>query len=280
MIDQILALLKRSLLSRTPLTDVFLRPKPMIFSGRDKCDNNKLAEEMDRIKLGAYESEAAAAAAAADQAKSVSLKLLVNKLTNEVVYAEAGQDLVDIVFSFLTFPLGSVVKLLNKQSSILCIENLYESVEVMGVGIDRIKHEEAQKMLLAPMLYPHYNYSNQLLRIEEKHARTCSIRGCETCWGGNSPVSRVKCKHNMDVVELAEINPKLRSSGKGHGGGYARATARFMVTNEMVVAPLSPISGVDVIKELRVPIGFLVEKEVTLREAEVLWNFFFLVLKT
>lgn len=48
-----------------------------------------------------------------------------------------------------------------------------------------------------------------------------------------------------------------------------QSSAKFMVTNEMAVTPLSPTSVFDVIKELKAPVGNIVEKEVVLGESEV-----------
>lgn len=42
--------------------------------------------------------------------EGVSLKLLVNKRTNKVILAKAGKDFVDVLFSFLTMPLGAEVR--------------------------------------------------------------------------------------------------------------------------------------------------------------------------
>ena len=47
----------------------------------------------------------------------------------------------------------------------------------------------------------------------------------------------------------------MANSGTGIGGGYTKKLVRFMVTDEMVVTPLSPVSGIDVIKELKAPIS-------------------------
>ncbi|MCH90559.1 DUF674 family protein, partial [Trifolium medium] len=38
----------------------------------------------------------------------VQLKLLINKESNKVLFAEAGKDFVDILCSFLTMPLGTI----------------------------------------------------------------------------------------------------------------------------------------------------------------------------
>ncbi|PNX56665.1 hypothetical protein L195_g058319, partial [Trifolium pratense] len=66
--------------------------------------------------------------------EEVTLKLLVNKDTNKVLFAEAGKEFVDALFSFLTFPLGTIARLVEKESSmgsltIGCLNSLYHCVE-------------------------------------------------------------------------------------------------------------------------------------------------------
>lgn len=43
-----------------------------------------------------------------------SLRLLVDKKKNKVVLAEAGKEFVDVLFSFLTLPMGTVARLVEK----------------------------------------------------------------------------------------------------------------------------------------------------------------------
>jgi len=46
----------------------------------------------------------------------VPLKLVVNKETNKVLFAETGKDFVDVLFSFLILPLGTIARLVEKKS--------------------------------------------------------------------------------------------------------------------------------------------------------------------
>ncbi|CAI0467696.1 unnamed protein product [Linum tenue] len=62
----------------------------------------------------------------------VTLKLLINKKTNKVLFAEAGKDFVDFLFTLLSFPLGTVIKLLSKNRMVGCLGNLYQSIEELG----------------------------------------------------------------------------------------------------------------------------------------------------
>jgi len=49
---------------------------------------------------------------------TVELKLLIDKETNNVIFAEAGKDFVDILFSFLTLPLGTIARLIESECGI------------------------------------------------------------------------------------------------------------------------------------------------------------------
>ena len=63
----------------------------------------------------------------------VRLRALVDKESNKVVYAEVGKDFVDALFSFLILPLGTIARLVAKESNIEgikfgSISSLYQSV--------------------------------------------------------------------------------------------------------------------------------------------------------
>ncbi|CAN0898004.1 hypothetical protein LINGRAHAP2_LOCUS19457 [Linum grandiflorum] len=62
----------------------------------------------------------------------ISLKLLIDKKTNRVLFAEAGKEFVDFLFTLLSFPLGTVIKLLSKNKMVGCLGNLYQSIEELS----------------------------------------------------------------------------------------------------------------------------------------------------
>ncbi|CAN1269401.1 hypothetical protein LINPERPRIM_LOCUS13568 [Linum perenne] len=57
------------------------------------------------------------------------LKLLIDKKNNRVLFAEAGKDFVDFLFSIFSLPLGTVTKLLSKNRMVGCLGSLYKSIE-------------------------------------------------------------------------------------------------------------------------------------------------------
>nr|CAN74503.1 hypothetical protein VITISV_024540 [Vitis vinifera] len=58
-------------------------------------------------------------------APKMSLKLLINKKDNKVVFAEAEYSFIDFLFNLLTLPIGTIVSLLPKEN---CLRNLHESI--------------------------------------------------------------------------------------------------------------------------------------------------------
>lgn len=60
-----------------------------------------------------------------EQGERVAIRVLVDKEKNKVVYAEAGNDFVDVLFSFLTLPLGTIARFMKKES---------DNIEAVKVG--------------------------------------------------------------------------------------------------------------------------------------------------
>ncbi|CAO2185690.1 unnamed protein product [Urochloa humidicola] len=60
---------------------------------------------------------------------TLSMKLLVDRKAQRVVFAEAGKEVVDFLFSLLALPLGTAVKLVGEEAVAGSVGNLYASVE-------------------------------------------------------------------------------------------------------------------------------------------------------
>ncbi|GLJ10624.1 hypothetical protein SUGI_0131990 [Cryptomeria japonica] len=64
--------------------------------------------------------------------EAMNVRFLRNTRTQRIVYAEAGKEFVDFLFSFLSMPIGSILKLLYALESnrkIGSVSNLYDSME-------------------------------------------------------------------------------------------------------------------------------------------------------
>uniref|UniRef100_M4CZI1 DUF674 family protein n=1 Tax=Brassica campestris TaxID=3711 RepID=M4CZI1_BRACM len=80
----------------------------------------------------------------------ITLRLIIDEAKNKVVLAEACRDFVDVLFSLMTLPMGTIVGLLKKHqnSEIGCFSNLYKSVADMS--IDSFMTGACKQMLLKP----------------------------------------------------------------------------------------------------------------------------------
>lgn len=105
-------LLLLSLISKAPLTDFILKKNQPV-------DNLNL-----RHNFGYLSSELPS-----DQHRQMSVKVTLRKSNEQILFVEEGDN---FVFSFLTFPLGGVLHMLQGFSSITCFDNLYNSLSDMS----------------------------------------------------------------------------------------------------------------------------------------------------
>ena len=80
---------------------------------------------------------------------TIDVMLFVDKEKRRVLFAEADKDFVDVLFGWLTLPLGTIVRLLNKQSQMGCLDQVYSSVE--DLSTEYFQTKACKGMLLAPL---------------------------------------------------------------------------------------------------------------------------------
>jgi len=94
------------------------------------------------------------------ESETIPLKVLVDKQRNKVVFVEATQDFIDTLFSFLSLPLGTIVRLLATNSNdkqqqsesspfLGNIKHLYQSVQNLTTD-DVWNNSVCKEMLLSP----------------------------------------------------------------------------------------------------------------------------------
>ncbi|CAL9214507.1 unnamed protein product [Arabidopsis halleri] len=146
-----------------------------------------------------------------------SLRLLVDKKKNKVVLAEAGKEFVDVLFRFLTLPMGTVVRLLenyqkNQKSEatvmIGCFNNLYKSV--LDIGTANFMKEACKDMLLYPISVKENQRKQLKLNIDDIEVLKYYMcpKGCGRLYS-NFCSSRCSCGELM-----------RKESKTGHGVAY------------------------------------------------------------
>jgi hypothetical protein len=197
------------------------------------------------------------------------VKLLVTKSDQSVVHAEVPEEFCNILFGFLAFPLGHVIELLGGSSSISSIDNLYKSVGENMKGY--MKSDGCEYVLLYPVLPPFFGYSNPLLRSYELPSIASSVACCSPCIRDDcSPFSFTKMKCSHGKTKLLAVNPKVPTITTKTGGSYAKGPGKFLVTNELGVAPFSLINALSELKKKGHSVSELTTTEFTFTQVEVI----------
>lgn len=196
----------------------------------------------------------------------IKVKLFVANANQSVVHAEVGEEFCNLLFSFLTLPLGHVVKLLGVRSSISCIDNLYRSAEFNLE--DCMNSDEIRDMVVSPRLPPFFSCTNPLFPSDEKPPTVSSVACCPPCIRNRSLVhAEMKCDHG--TTKLLAVNPKVPTVTTEIGGGYAKGPGKFLVTDGLGIAPFSLINVLNELKAKELSVSNLVTTEVTFTQVKV-----------
>jgi hypothetical protein len=205
----------------------------------------------------------------------ISLKLLIDYKAKKVLFAEAGKEFVDFVFSLLTLPIGAVAKLVSAGTMHGSVGRLYESVDRMGAsylqpGTDRsdllqpkVLHPDARELLLLRGRGGDGGDGESPLGRFRLYtcAGYCATAAAEA--GTTCP----QCKLPM-ATEVAFVLPYAAAAaaassaagGDEGAGGYVKGVVTYMVTDGLEVTPMSAISSITLINK------FTAGKDVELAE--------------
>lgn len=144
-------LLKHSLVSATPLTDLVIK------NSRTSSSKHRVNSLSSHVEKEAISSNS----------KKMTLKISLDKKTNKLLFAQATGEFVEFLFSFLTLPLGGVEYLSGGKTRLDNIDNLYRSVTGV-INDEYFKTREAKSRLMNPK-QPHGSVSeNQFLPLCEQ----------------------------------------------------------------------------------------------------------------
>ncbi|XP_076919180.1 uncharacterized protein LOC143579889 [Bidens hawaiensis] len=140
------------------------------------------------------------AATTTNEAK-ISIKVFVDKVKRRVVYAEADHTFVDILFGFMTLPMGTIVRTLGKLDdkrfeALGSLNNLYRSLKVIPECY--MSTEECKHMLLNPRSASYDLCRNLKVKIDDTEPIKYFM--CENCSKAGTPsdyfsiCNKVKCR--------------------------------------------------------------------------------------
>ncbi|RWR83864.1 hypothetical protein CKAN_01263800 [Cinnamomum micranthum f. kanehirae] len=250
-------------ISRTPLTDVFLGELNTV--DEVDLDPKVIALDSDEMVQSQTQKEIG------NDSRKMVVKLFLSKSSNKVLYLEGGEEIADLLFSFLAFSLGSIVKCLDGCTSMGCLDNLYKSVEDLSCK-NSMKSEELKAMLLDPKIASYFGTKNQLLQIEEQVPCKPNIFYCKTCCVDKMAyiTGPRTCSHGKRSIQLSTVNQKFPDAVTELGGAFIAGPAMFMVTDGLIVKPLSPISSISLLSKFNIAISDIEERIVCMGEKEAI----------
>ncbi|EOY18349.1 DNA polymerase zeta catalytic subunit, putative [Theobroma cacao] len=198
---------------------------------------------------------------------TVSLKLLVESTDQRVLFAEAGKDFVDFLFSILSLPVGAVTGLLTKQDIVGCLGNLYVSLESLSETY--IQPTANKDTLLKPMVS---NYTANVPRLLPNLQSSTSTINLYRCNGGYSTCRTYIANDSKSICPTCDsvmshkatfVNPPERAASSSDEGGYVKGVVTYMIMDDLVVRPMSTISCITLLNKFSVKdVGVLEEKAI------------------
>ncbi|KAA8545472.1 hypothetical protein F0562_020256 [Nyssa sinensis] len=231
--DEVLKLMVCSLASKTPFSDIFANTSPK--SSRD-FHQKYVPERVHQSKNHVTDHNAS-------DEPQIKLTLFIDKPNDRVLYAEAGEDFVDLLFSFLAIPLAYFFKQFPSLPFKGSMKNLYKNIQ--DLPIQFFESEEMKATLVDSKLAPGFaQKTSQLLHLEE----ASNIRSNRT--------NRSK----LNNLELGS-----NSSGKG----FVKGPSQFLVKNNLSLKPCSAIDGIMIRNEMNVRSQDTEKLEVTVDKDKV-----------
>ncbi|XP_066316132.1 uncharacterized protein [Miscanthus floridulus] len=190
------------------------------------------------------------------------MKLLVDTKAQRVVYAKAGKEVIDFLFSLLALPLSTVTKLLATSARagsvspldqqltaaakrptatgamVGSVGNLYRSVESLDGGGHVCCHDAAKDALLKPATIPQLVGATPTAAVPAEAPPKPDGGQLFRCKG---------CSCSSSAAAAAAVN-----AGSGSSGGYVWDTVMYTVMDDLSVVPISTITAVAALVSLGV----------------------------
>ena len=197
---------------------------------------------------------------ATNQAGGICLKVLVDKGKNRVIFAECYHDFVDILFSFLTMPIGTLFKLACEKSltvGVGCMGNLYKSVE--NIDVQNFRDGGYRTMLLSPRNGAESHCKNLKLKIDGAEASQffrCTDECTKSKFKLLSYYSNVLCDCGQSLGCLVSLS----ETSSVNGGVFVKVTDRFIVSDDLQVMLLCTATSFSLLSKCGVVDGSNIEE--------------------
>ncbi|KAH7837576.1 hypothetical protein Vadar_015354 [Vaccinium darrowii] len=224
--------------------------------------------------------------------QEIRIKLLVDNSSRKVLFAEAGKDFIDFLFGLLELPLGSILALLfqNGVSGSGSLGKIYESVK--NLDDDYLVSNQIREFLMRPRIAdvaPASNTKNTLLKQFPKQesynpnpsqhqnfsfqsprfGRSSGFAPPPSTFSfafatSSSPFSSASAFYSSSLGSSTTV---VAAPGAPAAPvvveGYVKGLVTYMVMDDLLVKPMSNISGISILSSMKVQnLGSVEEKTV------------------
>ncbi|KAK1418510.1 hypothetical protein QVD17_27655 [Tagetes erecta] len=194
-------------------------------------------------------------ASAAKKEAKIWVKAIVDKVKEKVVYVEADHTFVDILFSFITLPIGTVIRLLKNNEAdhelmqpLRSLKNLYQSLVDFPECF--LATEECKHLLLNPRSIS-YDHCTKL-KIKLDDTEPLNYFTCASCAISSfffvSTCSKAKCWKCGNLMSR-EVGYNKADVSSGGDGVFVSDIANFIVTDELCVMPYTSANSIHLLSK-------------------------------
>ncbi|KAL0704417.1 hypothetical protein Bca4012_070842 [Brassica carinata] len=230
---EVLALLECLFSSDTPLMDVFLMKRSSCIITRTHNMPNLAVPACGKTKPNELPS----------------VTVFVRKQDKKVLYAESGQEFVDLLLIFLAVPLESLWKISGANIKLGCIGTFYKSMKSLSSS------EGTTSVLTCTSMLP-MNYNFQAPRLD-----VC--RKDYSVW-------TVLVNSRSYALKLMYPNYDRSTESTVHGSsGFVRRGTTYMISDDLTISPTNSCSTIRILKKLNVGLDEIEEHVINISNTEV-----------
>ncbi|KAL4576361.1 hypothetical protein LXL04_012453 [Taraxacum kok-saghyz] len=210
-------------------------------------------------------------AASSSASSQVSLKLLIDTNAKKVLFAEGNKEFVDFLFYILSLPIGTVIKLLTKNSMVGSLGKLYDSIE--NLSDTYMQPNQSKNSVLNPKTV-NFGANVPLLITNDNVPMAQHFYRCSNCYNENYISDDIaarcpSCNSCTMNCEMAYVKGPGAVKETAEGGGFVKGVVTYMVMDDLEVKPMSTISSITMLNKFNVKeVGGLQEKVVSLDMTE------------
>ncbi|WVY95333.1 hypothetical protein V8G54_034421 [Vigna mungo] len=195
--------------------------------------------------------------------------MLIDTKREKVLFAETSKSVVDFLFNLLCLPIGTVIRILNKNEMVGSLGNLYESVE--NLDETYMQPDQHKDILLKPSVPMSSRISGLLPLVNDNDSS--SNNSTDVFYRCRNHDGYVTCDNNTRCPTCrTSMNSKMTFVGKkvaneiyADNSGFVKEVITYMVMDDLGIQPLSIISSLTLLNKFNVKeVSVLQEKVVEL----------------